>query len=156
MIRSCVSPNDQRLKIPARWWRKYQVDGVVEICRRATAVESLAIKRHVRQQHNILYIAIETDYSNSMSQKPAPCRAFIEMLYEWQWHIRLAIRLNRHQRDLTGRRRDYAPLPRSNPFRPATAITEAWETLREAGARRQRRFLTPPATGVTGGRPINR
>ncbi|XPE66868.1 hypothetical protein ACNKHR_08620 [Shigella flexneri] len=31
----------------------------------------------------------------------------------------------------TGRRRDYTPFPSSNTLRPATAITEAWETLRE-------------------------
>ncbi len=39
------------------------------------AVESLAIKRHVRQQHNIPYIAIETDYSTSdVGQLQYPCR----------------------------------------------------------------------------------
>ena len=47
---------------------EYQVDGVVDVILQAChtyAVESLAIKRHVRQQHNIPYIAIETDYSTS-------------------------------------------------------------------------------------------
>ncbi len=45
------------------------------------AVESLAIKRHVRQQHNIPYIAIETDYSTSdVGQLSTRVAAFIEML----------------------------------------------------------------------------
>ncbi len=66
---SCVSPNDQRLQMLSQMVEEDQVDGVVDvISRRATPTrmeESLAIKRHVRQQHNIPYIAIETDYSTS-------------------------------------------------------------------------------------------
>jgi benzoyl-CoA reductase/2-hydroxyglutaryl-CoA dehydratase subunit BcrC/BadD/HgdB len=44
-------------------------------------VESLAIKRHVRQQHDIPYIAIETDYSTAdIGQLSTRVAAFIEML----------------------------------------------------------------------------
>ncbi len=60
---SCVSPNAQRLQMLCQMVEEYQVDGVVDVILQAChtyAVESLAIKRHVRQQHNIPYIAIET------------------------------------------------------------------------------------------------
>ncbi|EEX7070999.1 2-hydroxyacyl-CoA dehydratase subunit D, partial [Escherichia coli O157] len=81
---SCVSPNDQRLKMLSQMVEEYQVDGVVDVILQAChtyAVESLAIKRHVRQQHNIPYIAIETDYSTSdVGQLSTRVAAFIEML----------------------------------------------------------------------------
>ena len=81
---SCVSPNDQRLKMLSQMVEEYQVDGVVDVILQAChtyAVESLAIKRHVRQQHNIPYIAIETDYSTSdVRQLSTRVAAFIEML----------------------------------------------------------------------------
>ena len=57
---SCISPNDQRLKMLSQMVEEYQADGVVDVILQAChtyAVESLAIKRHVRQQHNIPYIA---------------------------------------------------------------------------------------------------
>ncbi len=60
------------------------VNGVVDVILQAChtyAVESLAIKRHVRQQRNIPYIAIETDYSTSdVGQLSTRVAAFIEML----------------------------------------------------------------------------
>ncbi|HGV0901539.1 TPA: 2-hydroxyacyl-CoA dehydratase [Escherichia coli] len=56
------------------------VDVILQACH-TYAVESLAIKRHVRQQHNIPYIAIETDYSTSdVGQLSTRVAAFIEML----------------------------------------------------------------------------
>lgn len=59
-------------------------------------------------------------------------RPLLRCCKEWQWHIRLAlIPAQPPPKESTGRRRDYAPFPRPTPFRPATAITEAWETLRE-------------------------
>ena len=81
---SCVSPNDQRLQMLSQMVEEYQVDGVVDVILQAChtyAVESLAIKRHVRHQHNIPYIAIETDYSTSdIGQLSTRVAAFIEML----------------------------------------------------------------------------
>ncbi|HDJ1198352.1 TPA: 2-hydroxyacyl-CoA dehydratase subunit D [Escherichia coli] len=81
---SCVSPNDQRLQMLSQMVEEYQVDGVVDVILQAChtyAVESLAIKRHVRQQHNIPYIAIETDYFTSdVGQLSTRVAAFIEML----------------------------------------------------------------------------
>ncbi|MGU0159896.1 2-hydroxyacyl-CoA dehydratase [Escherichia coli] len=57
---SCVSPTISACNAQPDGGR-YQVDGVVDVILQAChtyAVESLAIKRHVRQQHNIPYIAI--------------------------------------------------------------------------------------------------
>ena len=81
---SCISPNDQRLQLLSQMVEEYQADGVIDVILQAChtyAVESLAIKRHVRQQHNIPYIAIETDYSTSdLGQLSTRVAAFIEML----------------------------------------------------------------------------
>ena len=81
---SCISPNDQRLTLLSQMVEEYQADGVVDVILQAChtyAVESMAIKRHVRQQHNIPYIAIETDYSTSdIGQLSTRVAAFIEML----------------------------------------------------------------------------
>lgn len=81
---SCISPNDQRLKLLSEMVEEYQADGVVDVILQAChtyAVESLAIKRHVRESHNIPYIAIETDYSTSdIGQLSTRVAAFIEML----------------------------------------------------------------------------
>lgn len=81
---SCLSPNDQRLTLLSQMVEEYQADGVVDVILQAChtyAVESLAIKRHVRQQHNIPCIAIETDYSTAdTGQLSTRVAAFIEML----------------------------------------------------------------------------
>jgi benzoyl-CoA reductase/2-hydroxyglutaryl-CoA dehydratase subunit BcrC/BadD/HgdB len=53
---SCISPNTERLRLLSQMVEEYQADGVVDVILQAChtyAVESLAIKRHVRQQHNI-------------------------------------------------------------------------------------------------------
>ncbi|TBL64344.1 double-cubane-cluster-containing anaerobic reductase [Hafnia paralvei] len=81
---SCISPNTQRLTLLSQMIEEYQVDGVIDVILQAChtyAVESLAIKRHVRQQHDVPYMAIETDYSNSdIGQLNTRVSAFIEML----------------------------------------------------------------------------
>lgn len=81
---SCISPNDQRLQLLNQMVEEYQADGVVDVILQAChtyAVESLAIKRHVRQRHDIPYIAIETDYSTAdLGQLSTRVAAFIEML----------------------------------------------------------------------------
>ncbi|MGY5958599.1 double-cubane-cluster-containing anaerobic reductase [Kosakonia sp. BK9b] len=81
---SCISPNDERLKLLSQMVDEYQADGVIDVILQAChtyAVESLSIKRHVRQQHNIPYMAIETDYSTSdIGQLSTRVAAFIEML----------------------------------------------------------------------------
>ena len=81
---SCISPNTERLRLLSQMVEEYQADGVVDVILQAChtyAVESLAIKRHVRQQHNITYMAIETDYSTAdIGQLSTRVAAFIEML----------------------------------------------------------------------------
>lgn len=81
---SCISPNTERLRLLSQMVEEYQADGVVDVILQAChtyAVESLAIKRHVRQQHNIPYMAIETDYSTAdIGQLSTRVAAFIEIL----------------------------------------------------------------------------
>ena len=81
---SCISPNTERLRLLSQMVEEYQADGVVDVILQAChtyAVESLAIKCHVRQQHNIPYMAIETDYSTAdIGQLSTRVAAFIEML----------------------------------------------------------------------------
>lgn len=81
---SCISPNTERLNLLSQMVKEYQADGVVDVILQAChtyAVESLSIKRHVRQQHDIPYMAIETDYSTSdIGQLSTRVAAFIEML----------------------------------------------------------------------------
>lgn len=81
---SCISPNTRRLALLSEMVEQYHVDGVVDVILQAChtyAVESLAIKRHVRQKHDIPYMAIETDYSASdRGQLSTRVAAFIEML----------------------------------------------------------------------------
>ncbi len=81
---SCMSPNPNRTQLIGEMVEQYQVDGVIDVILQAChtyAVESLAIKRYVREQHNIPYMAIETDYSQSdIGQLNTRAAAFIEML----------------------------------------------------------------------------
>lgn len=81
---SCISPNDQRLQLLSQMVEEYQADGVIDVILQAChtyAVESLAIKRHLRQQHDLPYMAIETDYSIAdLGQLSTRVAAFIEML----------------------------------------------------------------------------
>ncbi|MEY1090350.1 double-cubane-cluster-containing anaerobic reductase [Morganella morganii] len=81
---SCISPNTQRLNMLSEMVQDYQVDGVIDVILQAChtyAVESLLINRHIREKHDIPYMAIETDYSTSdAGQLATRIAAFIEML----------------------------------------------------------------------------
>ncbi|MDH0356027.1 double-cubane-cluster-containing anaerobic reductase [Morganella sp. GD04133] len=81
---SCISPNTQRLNMLNEMVQDYQVDGVIDVILQAChtyAVESLLINRHIREKHDIPYMAIETDYSTSdTGQLATRIAAFIEML----------------------------------------------------------------------------
>lgn len=81
---SCISPNTQRLNMLSEMVQGYQVDGVIDVILQAChtyAVESLLINRHIREKHDIPYMAIETDYSTSdTGQLATRIAAFIEML----------------------------------------------------------------------------
>jgi len=81
---SCISPNTQRLNMLSEMVQDYQVDGVIDVILQAChtyAVESLLINRHIREKHDIPYMALETDYSTSdTGQLATRIAAFIEML----------------------------------------------------------------------------
>ncbi len=81
---SCISPNHQRMNLLSQMVKEYQADGVIDVILQAChtyAVESLAIKRHVRDRHGIPYMAVETDYSSAdKGQLATRLAAFIEML----------------------------------------------------------------------------
>ena len=81
---SCISPNTQRLNMLSEMVQDYQVDGVIDVILQAChtyAVESLLINRHIREKHDIPYMAIETDYSTSdTGQLATRIAAFSEML----------------------------------------------------------------------------
>lgn len=81
---SCISPNTQRLNMLSEMVQDYQVDGVIDVILQAChtyAVESLLINRHIREKHDIPYMAVETDYSTSdTGQLATRIAAFIEML----------------------------------------------------------------------------
>ncbi|HDX8593334.1 TPA: 2-hydroxyacyl-CoA dehydratase subunit D [Aeromonas dhakensis] len=81
---SCISPNHQRMNLLSQMLEEYQADGVIDVILQAChtyAVESLAIKRHVRDRHGIPYMAVETDYSSAdKGQLATRLAAFIEML----------------------------------------------------------------------------
>ncbi|HHJ4201025.1 double-cubane-cluster-containing anaerobic reductase [Aeromonas veronii] len=81
---SCISPNHQRMNLLSQMVEEYQADGVIDVILQAChtyAVESLTIKRHVRERHGIPYMAVETDYSSAdKGQLATRLAAFIEML----------------------------------------------------------------------------
>lgn len=81
---SCMSPNPNRTKLLGEMIEEYQVDGVIDVILQAChtyAVESLTIKRFVKEHYDVPYMAIETDYSQSdIGQLNTRAAAFIEML----------------------------------------------------------------------------
>ena len=80
---SVMTPDDNRLKLMGRLLEEYKIDAVVEVILQACHtynVETYTIKKFVND-HNIPYMAIETDYSTSdIGQLNTRCAAFIEML----------------------------------------------------------------------------
>lgn len=81
---SCMSPNPNRTQLLGEMIEQYQADGVIDVILQAChtyAVESLAIKRFVKDNYHIPYMAIETDYSQSdIGQINTRAAAFIEMI----------------------------------------------------------------------------
>lgn len=81
---SCMSPNDERLKLIGRLIGDYKVDGVVDLSWQAChtyIIEGELIRRHVRDNFGLPYIQLETDYSTSdIEQLKTRISAFIEML----------------------------------------------------------------------------
>jgi len=81
---SCMSPNTHRFDLLDRAIEDYQVDAVVDVILQAChtyAVETMNVKRLVKDQKGKPYISVETDYSTSdVGQLNTRMAAFIEML----------------------------------------------------------------------------
>jgi len=83
-ICSCMSPNDNRFNLLSRLIDEYRVDGVIDVILQACHiynVETHLIKKFTKEQKNIPYMSIETDYSqNDIGQLKTSISAFLEML----------------------------------------------------------------------------
>ena len=81
---SCMTPNDNRIKLLDSMIDEYHVDGVIDMELQAChtyAVEALRIKRFVNDEKKIPYMNLETDYSQAdVGQLKTRVAAFIEML----------------------------------------------------------------------------
>lgn len=81
---SCMTPNNHRFDLLDRAIDEYQVDAVVDVILQAChtyAVETMNVKRLVKDQKGKPYISVETDYSTSdIGQLNTRMAAFIEML----------------------------------------------------------------------------
>lgn len=81
---SCMSPNQNRYDLLGRLIEEYKVDGVVDVILQACHtynVETLGIKRFVKENYQIPYMAVETDYSSGdIGQLNTRMAAFVEML----------------------------------------------------------------------------
>ncbi len=81
---SCISPNDNRIKLLSHLVEEYKVDGVIDVILHAChtySVENLRIKRTVLNEKNTPCMSIETDYSQSdIGQLRTRISAFIELL----------------------------------------------------------------------------
>lgn len=80
----CMSPNPKRLEILSRLVEDYQVEGVVELIWQGCHtynVETHFIKQHVQERHQMPYLKIETDYSESdTGQIRLRVEAFLELI----------------------------------------------------------------------------
>lgn len=81
---SVMSPNDRRMNILSRFAYDYKIDGVVDIILQAChtyAVETMRVKETMKDQKNIPYISIETDYyQGDTEQLSTRMGAFMEMM----------------------------------------------------------------------------
>ena len=81
---SCMSPNQNRYDLLGKLIEEYQVDAVVDVILQACHtynVETVGIRRFVKDQYQIPYMAVETDYSSGdIGQLNTRMAAFIEML----------------------------------------------------------------------------
>lgn len=81
---SCMSPNNDRLKLISTLIDEYKADGVIDVILQACHtynVESYSVKRHVTANNGIPYLSLETDYSQTdVEQLKTRIAAFIEML----------------------------------------------------------------------------
>ncbi|GAA0126051.1 double-cubane-cluster-containing anaerobic reductase [Clostridium sp. CTA-19] len=81
---SVMSNNDGRLELLDELIDEYKVDGVIDVTLQACHtynVESMKVKNFVKNQKNVQYMSLETDYSKTdLGQIKTRIAAFIEML----------------------------------------------------------------------------
>lgn len=81
---SCMTPNNGRLDLIKRLAKEYQVDGVVDLTWQACHtynIESFTVKNFVKEQLNLPFLQIETDYSDSdAGQIKVRVEAFLETI----------------------------------------------------------------------------
>lgn len=83
---SCMSNNNRRLDLINRLAKEYQVDAVVDLTWQACHtynIESFTVKKYVKDQLNLPFLQIETDYSDSdIGQIKVRVEAFLESFFE--------------------------------------------------------------------------
>ncbi|ARE88711.1 R-phenyllactate dehydratase beta subunit [Clostridium formicaceticum] len=83
---SCMSNNTRRLDLIKRLAKEYQVDAVVDLTWQACHtynIESFTVKNFVKEELNLPFLQIETDYSNSdVGQIKVRVEAFLESFLE--------------------------------------------------------------------------
>ena len=81
---SCMSPNPKRLELLGEVCREYHIDGVVDIVWQGCHtynVESRLVQDYIKEQINIPFLHIETDYSQGdVEQIKTRVQAFLEMM----------------------------------------------------------------------------
>ncbi|BFL46883.1 double-cubane-cluster-containing anaerobic reductase [Lactonifactor longoviformis] len=81
---SCMSPNPNRYRLMGELIEDYKADAVVDVVLQACHtynVETMGIKKYVKEQYGIPYMSLETDYSTGdIGQLNTRMAAFIEML----------------------------------------------------------------------------
>lgn len=81
---SCMSPNDGRIELISKLVDEYKIDGVIDVILQACHtynVETFRIKRFLKEEKNMPYMSLETDYSQTdIGQLKTRIAAFIEML----------------------------------------------------------------------------
>lgn len=80
----CMAPNPRRLDILSNLMESYQVEGVIELIWQGCHtynVETHLIRQHVQERHQMPYLKIETDYSESdTGQIRLRVEAFLELI----------------------------------------------------------------------------
>lgn len=81
---SCMTPNNSRFDLIQRLAEEYQVDGVVDLTWQACHtynIESYTVRNFVKDQLNLPFLQIETDYSDSdIGQIQVRVEAFLETI----------------------------------------------------------------------------
>jgi benzoyl-CoA reductase/2-hydroxyglutaryl-CoA dehydratase subunit BcrC/BadD/HgdB len=81
---SVMSPNTGRLDLLSRMIEDFSIDGVIDLTWQGCHtynIESFSVKQYIQEKHNLPFMQIETDYSESdTEQLKVRIEAFLEML----------------------------------------------------------------------------